>query len=64
MTEEIVSTFRQRVDRVILHPSSGGRYEVRINGDLVHSKAQTGRYPTNEAIVAEIRKRLDAGEGR
>ncbi len=48
---------------MVLRPSSGGRYEVQINGDLVHSKAQTGQYPTTEAIVAEVRKRLDEGQG-
>ena len=39
-------------------PSEGGVYEIRVNGDLIHSKKETGEFPTNEAVVAEVGKRL------
>lgn len=58
MTEAVVNEFRQKVERLTLIPSSGGRFEVTINGDLVHSKHQTGEYPTNEAIIAEVARRM------
>lgn len=63
MTEAIVERYRQKIDRVVLKPSSGGRFEVTIDGDLVHSKAATKQYPSNEAMIAEVDKRLAEAAG-
>jgi predicted Rdx family selenoprotein len=41
-----------------LLPSSGGRYEVTVDEDLVYSKAATGVHTTNEYIVEQVRARL------
>jgi selenoprotein W-related protein len=41
-----------------LEPSSGGCFELTANGELVYSKLQTGKFPDEEALVAEIGKRL------
>lgn len=46
------------VQEVVLIPSSGGRFEVTIDGDLVYSKAATGKHTTTEYIVDQARKRL------
>jgi selenoprotein W-related protein len=40
-----------------LVPSDGGRFEISIDGDLIYSKLQTGQFPDEEKIVAEIAKR-------
>jgi selenoprotein W-related protein len=64
MAETIISTFRSMgahpVEELRLIPSSGGRFEVTIDGELVYSKAATGQHTTNERIVALIRERLGA----
>ena len=61
MTDAILSTFGRQIARLSLQPSSKGRYEVTIDGELVYSKAATGQHTTNEAIVAEVRRRLPDG---
>ncbi len=38
MTDTILSTFGNKIQRVTLLSSSGGRYEVTIDGELVYSK--------------------------
>jgi selenoprotein W-related protein len=62
MAETIISTFRSMgahpVEELRLIPSSGGRFEVTIDGELVYSKAATGQHTTNERIVELIRGRL------
>ena len=58
MTDSILETFGPKISRVILLPSSGGRYEVTINGELVYSKKATGKHAPLELIVEEISKRL------
>jgi len=37
-----------------LVPSSGGVFEVTVNGTLVHSKKQTGQYPDVETLIRRI----------
>jgi selenoprotein W-related protein len=38
-------------------PSSGGAFEVSIDGDLVFSKKATGRHADHDAILALVRER-------
>ena len=40
-----------------MQPSSGGCFELKVDGDLVYSKLQTGKFPDEKAIIAEIGKR-------
>jgi selenoprotein W-related protein len=35
-------------------PGSGGVFDVQIDGDLVYSKWDTGRFPSNDQILAMI----------
>ncbi len=60
MTETLITTFRNKIARLTLVPSSGGRYEVTIDGELVYSKKATGKHPPVELIIEEITKRLPA----
>jgi len=60
MAAELISTFGQAISRLTLRPSSGGRYEVTVDGELVYSKKATGKHTTNEAMVEAVRQRLPA----
>ncbi len=35
----------------------GGVFDVAIDGEVVYSKDKTYRFPTNDEVFAEIRKR-------
>lgn len=39
-----------------LEPSTGGCFEITVNGDLVYSKLQTGDFPDEDAIVEQLAK--------
>jgi selenoprotein W-related protein len=56
LTEELSKEFEGQVASWTLIPSSGGVFEVRVNGELVFSKKQLGRH----AEVEEIRQALAA----
>ena len=45
MVGEILSELEDSVASLTLIPSGGGRFEWKVDGDLVYSKAETGRYP-------------------
>ena len=42
-----------------LIPSSGGRFEVTVNGDLVFSKLELGRHAEDGEVKAIIVKKLE-----
>lgn len=39
-------------------PSSGGAFEISVDGNLVYSKLQEGRFPDERVIVREIGDKL------
>ena len=41
-----------------LQPSSGGCFELTANGELIYSKLETGEFPDEDEMVAEIGNRL------
>ncbi|HJN93653.1 MAG TPA: Rdx family protein [Dehalococcoidia bacterium] len=45
MVGEILSEIEGSVKSLMLIPSGGGRFEWTVDGDVVYSKAETGRYP-------------------
>jgi len=52
----LLKDFEFSISTLTLIPSSGGRFEVSIDGELVYSKQQTGRH----AEYAEIKKAVEA----
>jgi selenoprotein W-related protein len=41
-----------------LIPSSGGVFEVSLNGRSVYSKKATGQFPDPEALLREVQRAL------
>ena len=39
-------------------PSSGGCFELSVDGDLLYSKLETGEFPDEEKMVQEVGARL------
>jgi selenoprotein W-related protein len=46
----------ERIKSLSLVPSSGGAFEIRANGKLLHSKLDTGDWPDFDAVVTAIKK--------
>ncbi len=56
VTADLIKEFEPKITSWELLPSSGGCFEVRVDGDLVYSKLQTGRFTDSD----ELRKLLKA----
>lgn len=54
MAEELLEEHGQGISTLSLVPSAGGRFEVTVNGELVFSKAELGRFPE----VKELREKV------
>ena len=58
LAEAIMDGFGQRFGSIKLIPSDGGRFEVSIDGNLIFSKLETGRFPENTEIIDQIRPKM------
>ncbi len=58
MTSKILTAYKQKLAGLELEPSSGGCFELSVNGELIYSKLQTGQFPDEDQMVAEVGKRL------
>lgn len=47
-----------RLGAVRLIPSTGGVFEISVNGQPIFSKKATGQFPEPDAIVRELKKLL------
>lgn len=58
MTSKLLTQYKQKIRDLKLIPGSGGRFELKANGQLIYSKLETGQFPDEETIVKEIGKRM------
>ncbi len=56
MAETVLLDFKQDIDEFTLVPSSGGVFEVVVNGEKIYSKNKTGEFPDEDQIVEELRR--------
>lgn len=60
MTTRLLSTFKQKIRDLKLIPASGGCFELTVNGELVYSKLQTGKFPDEQAVLDLLETRVKA----
>ncbi len=58
MTDKLLTGFKTKIKGFTLVPSSGGCFEVTVNGDLIYSKLKTGQFPDENAVVQQIAARV------
>jgi selenoprotein W-related protein len=58
LTAEILKEFEDRTALLELIPSSGGAFEVDIDGTRIFSKLDEGRFPSNVEIKKMVRDRV------
>lgn len=54
--EKLFTHFRKDVEKLELIPSSGGVFEVFVNGTKIYSKDETGVFPIPEDIIEMMEK--------
>ena len=60
MASQILTAHKQRLESMELQPSSGGCFELTIDGDLVYSKLATEEFPDEALMVKEVEAALEA----
>lgn len=59
LAQELLTTFEQDLNSVALKPGIGGIFHVTLNGELLFSRKEAGRFPEAKEIKQLIRDRID-----
>jgi selenoprotein W-related protein len=62
LTRELVDGWAHKLREIRLVPSSGGRFEVSLDGELIFSKAELDRHANAGEISALVGARLGEPE--
>jgi selenoprotein W-related protein len=58
LTSKLLGEYKQRIQDLKLIPGSGGCFELTVNGELIYSKLESGRFPDEKAMIEAVGKRL------
>jgi selenoprotein W-related protein len=58
LTDKLLRECKQKIADLKLVPSSGGCFELTVDGELIYSKLKTGKFPDEEAMVAAVGMRV------
>ncbi len=59
MAQELLTTFNTDLSSVALVPGTGGIFEVRLNGAVIYSRKETGRFPESKELKQLVRDVID-----
>ena len=59
LAQELLTTFEQDLYSVSLRPGSGGIFEISLNGQLIFSRKEAGRFPEAKEVKQLIRDCID-----
>lgn len=58
--DTLLDKFSAYISEAKLKPSSGGRFEVSVDGTLVYSKLDAGSFPETEQLVDIVGQKVGA----
>ncbi|CAN5745443.1 SelT/SelW/SelH family protein [soil metagenome] len=58
MAQELLTTFEGELGEVALVPGTGGIFEVRLDGELIFSRKEAGRFPESKELKQLVRDRI------
>jgi selenoprotein W-related protein len=59
MAQELLTTFVDDLAEVALVPGTGGVFDIRLDGQLLFSRKDTGRFPEAKEIKQLVRDQID-----
>jgi selenoprotein W-related protein len=58
----LLKTFEPEIETLTLVPSTGGRFEISVNGRLLYSKLETQRHPERNEVLRMVQNFLREGK--
>ena len=63
VAQELLTTFVDDLGEIALIPGKGGVFDVRVDGDVVWSRAAEGRHADITELKQRVRDRIAPGRG-
>ncbi len=54
MTSKLLTTFKQQIEDLKLVPSTGGCFELTVNGELLYSKLKAKQFPDEKWVLETL----------
>jgi selenoprotein W-related protein len=61
MAQELLTTFSTEIGELALVPGTDGVFEVRVDQDVIWSRAEKGRFPEIKELKQIVRDRIAPG---
>ncbi len=61
LAQELLTTFSEELGEVALAPGTGGVFDIHLDGELLWSRKERGRFPESREIKQLVRDRIDPG---
>ncbi len=58
MAQELLTTFQSEIGELALVPGTGGVFEVRVDHEVIWSRADKGRFPEIKELKQIVRDRI------
>jgi selenoprotein W-related protein len=58
LSGKLLAKYKQKIQSLVLIPTSGGAFEVTLDKELVYSKLKTKEFPDEQWVVDTVGKRL------
>jgi selenoprotein W-related protein len=58
MAQELLTTFDRELGEIALIPGTGGVFDIRVNDDLIWSRAQSHGFPELKQVKQLVRDRV------
>ncbi len=58
MAQELLSTFAEDVGEVALVPSTGGAFQIAVNGEAIWDRKRDGGFPDAKTLKQLVRDRI------
>jgi selenoprotein W-related protein len=60
LADTLLHDYKNKISALTFTPSSGGVFEVTVNGSLIHSKKETDQFPDEEAVIKRVGEMVGA----
>ncbi|MDX9740277.1 MAG: SelT/SelW/SelH family protein [Gammaproteobacteria bacterium] len=58
MAQELLTSFEGDITELVLKPGTGGVFEIRVDGEMLWSRKEQGRFPEITELKRALRNRI------
>jgi selT/selW/selH-like putative selenoprotein len=63
VAQDILTEYEDRIEQLVLYPTNGGGFDVKVNGRFAFSRASVGRNAQDGEILRNVGQALGATAG-